>query len=216
MKVRDTIGALLMTVAAIAAVPATSAGAWQRKPSVVGKAAGVKGNPGEFFGGDSYPPAAIRAGEQGRVVARLEIGVDGRVKECSVAESSGSASLDAKTCEIALGRITFTPALDESGSPIASSYTLPVRWVLPRDVPDTPTEITTATSTDVVNEMAVTIDGKGVVVRCVLTEATTLPDIDPCKRFPVGERITGGATRNGKPVGARIVTRYSQQTTYEP
>ena len=88
-------------------------------------------SPGAYFNADAYPPAALRAGEQGRVVARLEIDDTGRVVSCTVTTSSGSASLDQTTCRIALDRISFTPAADRRGRAIASTYILPVRWVLP-------------------------------------------------------------------------------------
>lgn len=100
-------------------------------PPRVSKAAGVKGNPGRFFGNDAYPSAAIRAGEQGRVVAKLTVGTDGRVTNCVVATSSGSSILDSTTCSIAQRRVRFTPAQDQDGNPIVSTYTLPIRWVLP-------------------------------------------------------------------------------------
>jgi protein TonB len=102
-------------------------------PPTVSRAAGLKGNPGQFFGPDAYPPAAQRAEAQGRVVARLSIGTDGRVTDCSVTTSSGNADLDSATCRISKARVRFTPAQDANGSPIASSYTLPVRWQLPKD-----------------------------------------------------------------------------------
>lgn len=97
-------------------------------------AAGLQGNPGQFFGPDAYPPEAQRAREQGRVVARLTVGIDGRVTDCKVAESSGSTALDVRTCVIAVGRVRFRPARDDRGKPIESSYVLPVRWVLPQPV----------------------------------------------------------------------------------
>lgn len=99
----------------------------------VSQAAGLKGNPSQFFGTDNYPPAAIRAGAQGRVVARLSVGPDGRVSDCSVTSSSGNDDLDSTTCRIARSRVRFSPAKDDSGNPIASTFTLPVRWVLPTD-----------------------------------------------------------------------------------
>lgn len=99
----------------------------------VSQAAGLRGNPAQYFGTDNYPPAAIRAGAQGRVVARLTVGTDGRVTECTVSSSSGNDDLDSTTCRIARSRVRFTPARDDSGQPIASNYTLPVRWVLPTD-----------------------------------------------------------------------------------
>lgn len=99
----------------------------------VSQAAGLRGNPASFFGPDAYPPAAQRAGAQGRVVARLTVGTDGRVTDCSVTSSSGNGDLDSTTCRIARSRVRFTPAKDDSGNPMQSSYTLPVRWVLPQE-----------------------------------------------------------------------------------
>jgi periplasmic protein TonB len=97
----------------------------------VSQAAGLKGNPGQFFGADNYPPSALRAGEAGRVVASLTVGVDGRVTDCVVSTSSGSSALDQATCRIARSRVRFSPAKDDNGAPIASKYTLPVRWQIP-------------------------------------------------------------------------------------
>jgi TonB family protein len=90
-------------------------------------------DPGALFGPDSYPAAARRAGEQGRVVARLAVDADGAVTACAVTASSGSASLDARTCEQArLAR--FAPARDPRGRAVPAAYTLPVHWVLPAPV----------------------------------------------------------------------------------
>jgi len=100
---------------------------------VVSQRASVQGNPGRFFGPDAYPPAAIRAEAQGRVVAALTVGPDGRVSGCSVTTSSGNSDLDDATCRIARSKVRFTPAKDDAGNPTSSSYTLPVRWVLPTE-----------------------------------------------------------------------------------
>lgn len=100
---------------------------------VVSQRAALKGNPAQFFGPDAYPPAAIRAEAQGRVVAALTIGPDGRVSACSVTTSSGNSDLDDATCRIARSKVKFTPAKDDAGNPTSSSYTLPVRWVLPTE-----------------------------------------------------------------------------------
>jgi protein TonB len=102
-------------------------------PPVVSKAAVAKGNPGQYFGADAYPPAAIRAEESGRVVAKLTIGTDGRVTDCVVTTSSNSSSLDQATCRIAKSRVRYSPALDAAGNPIAATTSLPVRWVLPEN-----------------------------------------------------------------------------------
>ncbi len=98
----------------------------------VSQRAGLKGNPGQYFGTDVYPAAAIRAEAQGRVVASLTVGPDGRVTGCTVTSSSGNEDLDSTTCRVAKSRVRFTPARDDSGNPIASTYSLPVRWVLPQ------------------------------------------------------------------------------------
>lgn len=111
----------------VAAPPAPPA------PPRVNKAAGLRGNPAQYFGPDEYPSAALRAGAQGRVVAKLTVGTNGRVTDCVVETSSGNRDLDDTTCRIAKSRVRFTPAQDQNGNPIASSYTLPVRWVLPSD-----------------------------------------------------------------------------------
>ena len=102
-------------------------------PPRVSQAAGLKGDPGRFFGPDAYPAGALRAQAQGRVVARLSVGTDGRVTDCSVTSSSGNSDLDDTTCRIARRSVKFSPAKDDSGNPIGSTYTLPVRWVLPAD-----------------------------------------------------------------------------------
>ena len=100
-------------------------------PPRISQAAVAKGNPGQYFNPDNYPPSALRAGEQGRVVSSLTIGTDGRVADCEVTSSSGSAALDQATCRIAKSRVRYTPAKDENGQPIASRATLPVKWVIP-------------------------------------------------------------------------------------
>ncbi|MFA5965381.1 MAG: energy transducer TonB [Sphingomonas sp.] len=100
---------------------------------VVSQRAGLKGDVSRFFGPDAYPPSAIRAEAQGRVVASLSVGPDGRVSSCTVTSSSGNSDLDDATCRIARSKVRFTPAKDDAGNPTASTFTLPVRWVLPSD-----------------------------------------------------------------------------------
>jgi len=85
------------------------------------------------FSDDDYPAAARRAGEQGRVVYRVEIGPDGRVSGCAVRWSSGSASLDAATCRIVSRRARFAPARDSAGRPVPDRRDGDVLWVLPRE-----------------------------------------------------------------------------------
>jgi TonB family protein len=112
------------------ALAITPAGAWAKNKSAP---AHPIGNPGRYFGPDAYPPAAIRAEEQGRVVATVDIAANGAATACKATVSSGSTALDARTCEIAMTSIKYVAALDAHGRNVAGTYTLPVRWVMPRD-----------------------------------------------------------------------------------
>ncbi|HEU0044400.1 energy transducer TonB [Sphingomonas sp.] len=102
-------------------------------PPRVSQAAVARGNPGQYFSADNYPADALRAQAQGRVSARLTIGTDGRVSDCAVTSSSGNDSLDNAVCRISRSRIRFTPAKDDNGNPMSTTYPLNVRWVLPTD-----------------------------------------------------------------------------------
>lgn len=92
---------------------------------------GPRGNPGLAFGADAYPAEAIRAGQQGRTVAKLTVDASGTPIRCTVTTSGGSRALDRATCGTTLARVRFEPARDDRGAPISSEFTLPVRWVLP-------------------------------------------------------------------------------------
>lgn len=76
---------------------------------------------------DDYPPASLRAEEQGRAVITVSISTAGRVDGCSVTTSSGFPKLDEKSCQLASRRFRFKPAL-QNGQPIASSKVMPIKW----------------------------------------------------------------------------------------
>jgi TonB family protein len=90
------------------------------------------GNPGAWFSEDSYPPEALRRGEEGRTIAVLHLDREGHPRFCTIKTSSGSSALDAATCRVAVGRAEFLPAKDVAGKPIASTWLVPVRWVIPQ------------------------------------------------------------------------------------
>ncbi len=96
----------------------------------------VAGNPGSYFGAEAYPLEAIRAKEQGRVVATVDVDAGGKAIHCKTSISSGSTSLDARTCAITLADVHFIPARDSHGHVTAGSYRLAVRWVLPANSSD--------------------------------------------------------------------------------
>lgn len=64
-----------------------------------------------------YPRAARRAGIGGRVVVRIDVGTNGRVANCSIVQSSGSADLDETSCRLIQRRYRYEPARDAAGRP---------------------------------------------------------------------------------------------------
>lgn len=75
-----------------------------------------------------YPALSRRKEEQGAVVLRLLIGVDGNVQESQVAQSSGSPRLD-EAARAALAKCQFRPGTVD-GKPEASWASLKYTWVL--------------------------------------------------------------------------------------
>lgn len=87
----------------------------------------------EWLGPDNYPPAAIRRGEQGRVVVSISLDATGKPVRCENEIESGFTVLDRETCEIVMAKGQFEPARDKRGRGVASRYIMPVRWKLPQD-----------------------------------------------------------------------------------
>lgn len=84
---------------------------------------------------EDYPSGAIRRLEEGSATVRLTVSAEGRVTDCTVVSSSGSAELDATTCTLLSRRARFDPALDAQGRPIPATVTRRVSWDLPADPP---------------------------------------------------------------------------------
>ena len=80
--------------------------------------------------GDDYPLEAIEKNEQGRVSMRLIVGSDGRVRECIIDRTSGSASLDSASCKIVMERARFEPARNAEGNPVTAEVTQRINWLL--------------------------------------------------------------------------------------
>ena len=100
------------------------------KPATTGKArpARALGNLASLIGDGDYPAAALQAGEQGVVHFRLEVGQNGRVTNCTITTSSGSAALDAWTCRIMTTRARFEPARNAAGKAVADTVTSRIGW----------------------------------------------------------------------------------------
>ena len=75
-----------------------------------------------------YPSASRRLNEEGRVVATVTIGTDGRMSDLRVTQSSGFERLDGAT-ESVIRKLTFNPG-KRDGQPIEAQATLPVTFKL--------------------------------------------------------------------------------------
>jgi protein TonB len=91
----------------------------------------AKANLASYVSDADYPAAALRSEDQGATRFRLNVGPDGRVRDCTVTGSSGSSSLDTATCRLMKNRARFTPARDSSGNTIGDTVSSTIRWVLP-------------------------------------------------------------------------------------
>ncbi len=88
----------------------------------------ARANLASYVSNDDYPASALRNEEEGTTGFRLTVGPDGRVTNCSVTASSGSAALDSATCRLMRSRARFTPARDSNGQPTTDSVSSRIRW----------------------------------------------------------------------------------------
>jgi protein TonB len=79
---------------------------------------------------DDYPRDAYRERAGGTVTARLAIGADGRVTDCTVTRSSGRAELDETTCRLIRQRFRYAPARDAAGKAVPSESGWRQTWWL--------------------------------------------------------------------------------------
>ena len=73
-----------------------------------------------------YPPQALRRGESGTVMVRVQIGADGVPSEVGVATTSGSRTLD-RAAQDAVRRWRFRPAL-ANGQPVSGTVMVPITF----------------------------------------------------------------------------------------
>ncbi|MEQ7873259.1 energy transducer TonB [Sphingomonas sp. ASV193] len=80
---------------------------------------------------DDYPQDALDKHETGTVRFAIDIAPDGRVAQCTITQSSGSASLDRRTCDIIRKRARYAPPVDSNGKPATGHDVSSVSWYLP-------------------------------------------------------------------------------------
>jgi protein TonB len=96
---------------------------------------------GDFRGVD-YPEALAEAGIEGTVGVRYVVWTNGRVTDCEVSRSSGSADLDALTCRVIRERFRYRPSLDRRGRPVPSVIVENHSWSIRREpAQEQPTQV---------------------------------------------------------------------------
>lgn len=86
---------------------------------------------GNWVTDNDYRTSWINRKWEGTVAFRLSIGNDGRVRDCTVTQSTGHAALDDATCALVKRRAKFDPARNERGETVAGSFSSAVRWQIP-------------------------------------------------------------------------------------
>lgn len=84
-----------------------------------------------FFTSDDYPSDALHDNAQGKSRIRFWVGTDGKISRCTILESSGSSSLDSKSCFVLISRARLTPAKGKDGKAMESISVAEVNWRIP-------------------------------------------------------------------------------------
>lgn len=82
-----------------------------------------------------YPADALASGAEGTVAFRLVVDPEGRVADCKIEQSSGHASLDARTCVVMTERARFHPARNAAGQFVIDTVRSRIRWVMGETLP---------------------------------------------------------------------------------
>ena len=84
-----------------------------------------------YFTTDDYPSQAVSKGQQGVTAFVLLIDEKGQLRDCTIEQTSGIATLDIMACVIFGKRGKFAPAVGADGKPVRGSISTRVRWVMP-------------------------------------------------------------------------------------
>lgn len=101
------------------------------RPTFDAVGAKPRGNPGTWVTVNDYRSSWINREWTGVARFKLDIGVNGRVENCTITASSGHPELDRATCQLVSNRARFDPAIDATGAKTSSTYSNSVRWELP-------------------------------------------------------------------------------------
>lgn len=151
---------------------------------------------GSLIKDGDYPAEALRNNEQGTVGFRLQVGADGRVTNCAITASSGSASLDAATCRLLTGRAQFTPARNMRDEPVADSVSARIVWRIAEDSGLPPLEAAL-----LVSMVRATATGE---LTCLEAVGDGPPEARPCDGAAEAQ-VAETARKIGRPVEQTLV-----------
>lgn len=134
-----------------------------------------------YIAEQDYPLDALTLGETGTSSVKFTVLTNGRVTDCTIVFSAGSA-LDEQACKLITERFRYSPALDLKGKPTSEVRNQAVRWVLP--------PIERRNSNPAVQRDIFTISNKGLVARCVV-EPKDSPVADSCDLYK-GQAVSYG------------------------
>jgi len=77
-----------------------------------------------------YPWFESLRGQSSIVNFRLLVDEHGAPTDCEIQRSYSGENFDARTCELIMRNARFAPALDSSGTPVASFYINTVSWIM--------------------------------------------------------------------------------------
>jgi protein TonB len=190
----------------------------QAAPAGVAREPVPAANPGTWFSNDDYPPAALREQLSGPVSFRIDVDAAGRPTGCTVTASSNAQLLDDATCALMLQRARFTPAIDATGRPVASSWSSRIRWQVPTAPPAPPAPLVLPNGAQSkVGASDVTVNADGIIEACrplprPYQNVSAPPDI--CAMYPVGTRFGPPTIRNGHPQRRRVQITITTVDTY--
>ena len=75
-----------------------------------------------------FPPQVLQNVWKGQTTFMLLVDEGGKVKDCTLTESSGIAVVDSRTCAIVTHKARFEPAIGGDGKPAKSVYQKSITW----------------------------------------------------------------------------------------
>jgi TonB family protein len=93
-------------------------------PRIKTAASGFQG----VFRSSDYPDVSMQGDEQGALKIAVLVDESGKVADCSVIKTSGTAALDVQSCALILERAHFSPAVGTNGQPTKSGFVQTITW----------------------------------------------------------------------------------------